>query len=102
MGDFQELADGIAEIVVTKDEFKDFTRKAFQTFATKDDLKSLATKQEMTQYKSEILDSNDKLSKKLDKILTEQTAIGGNVDEYRGEVKNLKKRVERLESHAGI
>lgn len=102
VGDFQELAHGMAEVAVTKDEFNDFAKKALKHFATKEDIKDLATKQELTQFKSEILASNDKLSKKLDKILTEQTAKLGRDDRQDEDITALKTRVSAVEQHTGI
>ena len=104
--DLHDLVDGISEIVVTKGEFTDYTSKAFKTFATKGDLqdlkRELPTKQEMERNTDKILTSNDQIAKKLDKVLTEQASTSGNVDRYRDEVKDIKERVERLETHAGI
>jgi len=102
VGDFQELAQGIGEILVTKDGFNAFTKKALKIFATKEDLKDLATKQELTQFKSEILASNDKISKKLDKFLTEQTAKLGRDDRQDEDITELKTRVSAVKQYTGM
>jgi len=62
-----------------------FLPKLEQKFATKDDL---------VEWKDEILTSNDKVVGKLDKILTEQVAIKGNYE-------RVTERVEKLEEVVG-
>lgn len=102
VGDFQELAQGMAEIVVTKDEFKDFTKKALKTFTTKDDLKDLANKQELTQFKSEILQGVDAVMKEVKTMREEQTAKLSRDDRQDEGITELKTRVSVVEEHTGI
>ena len=102
MGDFQELAEGIAEIVVTKDEFNDFTKKAFKTFTTKDDLKDLATKQELTKFKSDVLDKVDAVFHEVKAMREEQSAKVGRDDRQDQNITKLKTRVNFIERQIGI
>ena len=106
VGDFQELAEGIAEIVVTKDEFRDYTKKAFKTFATKDDLqelkRDLPTKNEMQEIKNEIITSNEKIAGEIKTMREEQKVHSINHSDTNKDVKDLKHRMEQVESHAGI
>ena len=97
LGDFQELAEGIAEIVVTKDEFNDFTKKAFKTFTTKDDLKDLATKQELTKFKSDVLDKVDAVFHEVKAMREEQSAKVGRDDRQDQNITKLKTRVNFIE-----
>ena len=102
LGDFQELAEGIAEIVVTKDEFNDFTKKAFKTFTTKDDLKDLATKQELTKFKSDVLDKVDAVFHEVKAMREEQSAKVGRDDRQDQNITKLKTRVNFIERQIGI
>lgn len=102
LGDFQELAEGIAEIVVTKDEFNDFTKKAFKTFTTKDDLKDLATKQELTKFKSDVLDKVDAVFHEVKAMREEQSAKVGRDDRQDQNITKLKTRVNFIERQIRI
>jgi len=106
VGDLQELAEGIAEIVVTKDEFKAYTDKAFKTFATKEDLKDaikdLATKKELTQFRSEILTSVDAVLHEVKAMREEQSAHAGNHKDLVEDIQDHSQRIKKLESHASI
>ena len=109
VGDFQELAQGIGEIVVTKDEFNEYTGKAFKTFASKEDLQELReempTKKEMQKIKSDILASNDKLMHEVKAMREEQHAHSLNhkdITEDIQDFKNLKRRISAVEQHTGM
>jgi len=68
-----------------------FLPKLEQKFATKDDL---------VEWKDEILTSNDKVVGKLDKILTEQKAVGQNYNHLDKRVAFLEgKPMETMENH---
>ncbi|MFA6171919.1 MAG: hypothetical protein WCW77_02245 [Patescibacteria group bacterium] len=58
---FEEFGKKIDE--KTDQRFEEFGKKMFKTFATKEDFKDLPTKDDMFQWKSEILNSVDKLTK---------------------------------------
>jgi len=104
VGDLHDLVDGIAEIVITKDEFKAYTDKAFKTFATKEDVRHIveASEARMSKKFDQVTQGNDQVVKKLDTVLTEQAAISGNLDQYRDEVKDHKQRIEQLEAQTAI
>ena len=68
---------------------KDLNKLA-TVFATKDDMKQ-AIDDSFVKFKDEVLTSNDKLSKKLDIILTEQKAITAAY-------KRLQERINYLEA----
>lgn len=46
-----------------KQEFEDFSQKMFKTFATKEDIKDLASKEDLRLVKSEILEAVDGIAK---------------------------------------
>ncbi|MBI2050431.1 MAG: hypothetical protein HYT31_01340 [Parcubacteria group bacterium] len=71
----------VRDLIEFKDELGDFLDE------------KMATKQDLVAYKDEIMMGQDKISKKLDQVLTEQASIGGRLDEH-GE------RIERLEARA--
>jgi hypothetical protein len=102
--DFQDYIDMASEVFVTKTDLKKFATKAemLKTFAMKDDLKELATKSELLEFKDEILTSNDKLSNKMDKILTEQTMQTNSYSRHDKEIEKLKGRVEVVERKVGL
>ncbi|MDP1718967.1 MAG: hypothetical protein Q8L24_00900 [bacterium] len=111
--DFQDYIDMASEVFATKTDFKEFATKTdlkkfatkaemLKTFATKDDLKELATKSELLEFKDEILTSNDKLSNKMDKILTEQTMQTNSYSRYDKEIEKLKGRVGVVERKVGL
>lgn len=56
----------------------------------------------ITYFRNEILTSNDKVIKKLDKILTELPATTHSLDEHHKEIVNLKTRTTKLEVHTGF
>ena len=100
--DFQEFIEFAVKTFVTKDDLKGF--------ATKDDLKAYATKidlqyeieklkyeliGEMSRWKNEILNSNDKLAKKLDIQATERLMAISAFDRH-------EVRITRLEKHTGM
>ena len=106
VGDFQELAQGIAEIVVTKNEFNNYTSKAFKTFATKEDLRELReempTKKEMQKIKSDILASNDKLMHEVKAMREEQHAHSLNHKDITEDIQDIKHRVMAVEQQVGL
>lgn len=72
-------------------EEKNLLQTLERVFATKEDLRRVEDK--VTQFKDEVLTSNDKLAKKLDTILTEQAAgLGGQ----RRQDETLGKHEQRL------
>ncbi|MBI1961665.1 MAG: hypothetical protein HYS45_03110 [Parcubacteria group bacterium] len=71
----------VKDLIEFKDELGDFLDE------------KMATKQDSVAYKNEIMTGQDKISKKLDQVLTEQASIGGRLDEH-------EHRIVRLESHA--
>ncbi len=115
----EELAVMIVNNFATKEDLKDFaTKEDLKSFATKDDLrqelKAYATKDDVRSivkdevekaigdYTDIILNSNDKMIKKLDTFLTEKTVLGGQIKEQGEEVDKLKNRVRVIEKHVGL
>ncbi|NIR86339.1 hypothetical protein GWO13_01735, partial [Candidatus Bathyarchaeota archaeon] len=72
---------------------QDLTHKMGETVKQVLDSKLTGFRDELTEWKSEILTSNDKISKKLDQVLTEQKAITVNYQ-------RVDQRVDRLEEFA--
>jgi len=78
------------------------TKEDLKALATKDELKKglnklesalrkdLANKKDLVKWKDEILTSNDKVVGKLDDILTEQVAIKGNYERVIEHVQRLE------------
>jgi hypothetical protein len=87
---------------VTHKDFQEYIEMASEVFATKTDMKNLATKSEFIKIKDEILISNDKLANKMDKILTEQTMQTNSYSRHDKEIKRLKDRVEIVERKVGL
>ncbi|MBI2052476.1 MAG: hypothetical protein HYT38_02235 [Candidatus Sungbacteria bacterium] len=87
---------------VTHRDFQEYLVIASEVFATKADLKNLATKPELLKIKDEILNSNDKLAGKLDKILTEQTMQTSSYSRQDKEIVKIKDRVDRVEKHLNL
>lgn len=56
----------------------------------------------MDKNKNEILNSNDKLSKKLDRVFTEQVAITDNYQPVEGRVKNLEYYSEKVDQKLNL
>ena len=79
-----------------------YQRRNAKDFATKEDLKEFTTKAELVEFKNEILNSNDKLVKKLDTFLTEQTMHTHSHSRQEKEVEKIKDRVNRVEKHVGL
>lgn len=106
----------------TKDDLNDFRNEIKADFATKDDLKGVKNElkvdllrlenkiekkleslgEKITEETNKVLNSNDKVIKKLDTFLTEKTVLGGRVDQSDKEVAGLKCRVANIEKHVGI
>ena len=52
----------------------------------------------ITDFKDDILTGQDKMNKKLDKILSEHPAMNGAIDENREEIAGHEKRIKKLEA----
>ncbi len=87
---------------VTHKDFQDYLEIASEVFATKEDIKNLANKSELIELKDEIITSNDKLVKKLDTFLTEQTMHTHSHSRQEKETEKIKDRVNRVEKHIGL
>lgn len=111
--DFQEFAEFITSTAATKDDLKEtelrITRKMDTAVrvVVKEEMHPL--REEMREWKNEILKSNDKVVKKLDHVITEQAAhfvghrrMDETLLEHGSDIKNLKHRVGRLETEAGV
>jgi len=75
----------------TKDDLKAMEARQDKKFATKDDLKMYATKNDMIDFKDEILHEI--------KSMREEVAI---VTGYKDQIENHDYRIERLEKHTKI
>ncbi len=102
--DFQEYLAMASEVFATKKDLKQFATKEemLKFFATKEDLKEFTTKAELVEFKNEILNSNDKLAGKLDRILTEQTMQTSSYSRQDKEITKIKDRVDRVEKHLDL
>lgn len=72
----------VRDLIGFKDELGDFI------------IEKVAMKEDLIVFKDEIMTGQDKISKKLDRVLTEQASIGGRLDEQ-------GRRVQQLEAHSG-
>lgn len=101
---FQEYLKIASEVFATKADLKKFPTKEemLKFFATKEDLKDFATKSEFIEIKNEIMNSNDKISKKLDKHLTEETIHTRSHQRQENDAEKLKERIVRVEKHIGL
>jgi mRNA-degrading endonuclease toxin of MazEF toxin-antitoxin module len=106
MRDFNELTHGIAEIVVTKDEFKEYTNKVFKTFATKQDLeelkRDLPSKKYLDAHTDKMLKHGDALMREVKAMREEKSAHSINHKDITDTNVNQEQRIRKLESHAGI
>ncbi len=113
-GDIEKLRKEMA----TKEEFKAIRKE----MATKKDFKELrgdfakeitrldikidkkvdGLQDNMTKWKDEILTSNDKLSKKLDIILTEQKSISENYKRVDRRLDNVEDYIEQADEKLGV
>lgn len=123
IGDFQEFAEFSVKTFATKQDLKDELKR----YATKDDLKEVELRivkkmdatirvvvreeirpveerleKKITEFKDVILNSNDKLVRKLDTFITEQAMMAGGQSRHETDIKHLKQRVTHLEVKAGI
>ena len=71
--------------------------KAIETIV-EEKTKDFATKQDIVEFKDEILTNIDVNNKKLDQILTEHPAMNGAIDENRGNIEKHDKRIKKLEA----
>ena len=88
--DFQGLGQELHEF---KHEFNEFKEFAVDNVAMKSDLEAYATKDDIVSFKDEILNSNDKLVKKLDTFLTEQASTRGALHRHETRITHLERKV---------
>ncbi|PJC40386.1 MAG: hypothetical protein CO042_04035, partial [Parcubacteria group bacterium CG_4_9_14_0_2_um_filter_41_8] len=81
----------------TKEELDSFRKAAFKHFATKEDMRRIVEKSEerIIKNNSQVLASNDKMSKKLDIILDELPAKAAQDREQND-------RLDVIETHLGF
>lgn len=114
-GEFQEFAEFIINTAATKDDLKQLKKELTTSEAirkiVREEVRPMKEELEekITEFKDDILTSNDKLVKKLDHFLTEQAAhfvghrrMDDTLLEHTGDIKTLKHRVTRLEAKAGV
>lgn len=73
-------------------KFDEFGKKMFKTFAIKDDIKELPTRDEMLQWKSEIIKSVDSISMKFKDHDDEHTANQSAHDRFEERIGVLEKK----------
>jgi|ETN01SMinimDraft_4_1059930.scaffolds.fasta_scaffold171476_2 hypothetical protein len=102
--DLRELADGMAEIFATKGEFKDYIDKAFKTFATKEDVRSIveASEKRIIASNNKTVKSNDEVAHEVKTMREEQSAHSGNHKDIVDTAQNHERRIKQLEAHANI
>ena len=89
-GDFDQKMDQKLD-----QRFGDFGKKMFKTFATKDDLKDFARKDDLVLWKDEIMKSNDEVVLELKKIRENFTMNQAAHDRF-------EKRIGVLEEKTGV
>jgi len=73
----------------------------FNKLATKDDVEEIV-EDKMNKFKDEVLTGQDRLTKKLDTILTEQVAFTGGQKRQDKKFEEHDKRLEQVEVKIGI
>lgn len=104
VGDLEELAAMVVDNFATKDEVRGIIKEEVGKVIDDKVGKIVQDKVEKVigDYTNIILDSNDKLVKKLDTFMTEKTVLGGQIKGQGEEVDKLKNRVTTIEKHVGI
>ena len=74
----EDLAVMIQETMVTKDEFYEFQKRAFETFATKEDLKAFVTKEEFHTTMDYVITAMDSIAKDVKDIKGEMVMMNAN------------------------
>lgn len=97
IGDFEEFADMVVNNFATKDEVRSIVKDEVEKVLDNKIGPIIQDKVEkvMGEYVNIMLDSNDKLVKKLDTFETERTVLRGHINDH-------EDRITVVEKHVGI
>lgn len=108
-GEFQEHLETLVKVVATKEDLKQFAtkedlKKLDAIFTTKEDLRELRDEltENISNFKNEILTSNDKIGKKLDIIITELPALNEKQRDHSDRIGTLETKTRHIQARLGI